>query len=91
MGREVVRIDLATDKWEEMPNLKKARGGHSSVTLVNTIYVFGGCSAENFIERLGIPGTTTVYNKSSWKLLEVKFFFKHTAVSTLNSKELIIF
>ena len=59
---DLSNLNLATDKWEAMPDLNRPREGHSSITLNNALYVFGGHFEGCSIERLGIPGTTSAYN-----------------------------
>ena len=38
----VERYDLKKDIWEEIASLNEARGSHSSCSIGDTVYVFGG-------------------------------------------------
>ena len=49
---KVVRFDLMTDVWEELPSLNKSRFINSTCTLNDKMYIYGGST----IERLERPG-----------------------------------
>ena len=51
-SNKVFRIDLATDKWKELPDMNCGRAYHASCIAGNTMYVYRGAS--NFIEMLKI-------------------------------------
>ena len=64
--KKVVRFDLMTDIWEQMPSLNKSRFINSTCTLNDKMYIYG----ENSIERLERPGLS-VNEMGQWECINV--------------------
>ena len=41
-GHICVMLDMSTKKWKKMKNLKRRRGGHGSVCILQQLFIFGG-------------------------------------------------
>ena len=69
-SKKVFRLDLASDDWEEMPNLNIVRANHSSCTLDGIMYVYEGYIPST-IERFVIPQNTSLNSMSSWQIIKL--------------------
>ena len=74
-----------------MPDLNKSVSGHKSCSTKEAIYIFNNIDC--FIEKLRNPGTSSVESMDLWESIKIpqRFFKPSSWISTLNSKELIIF
>ena len=74
-----------------MPDLNKSVSGHSSCSTKDAIYIFNNIDC--FIEKLRDPGTSSIESMDPWESIKIpqRFFKPSSWISTLNSKELIIF